>query len=190
MLTPAETTFAKQMVSEAVASGHPWPDYAAAEACLESFSYSSPTGQSGLAQRDKDVFGLKAPEWWTGQIDTVQTREVLNGASVMVSAKWPVFETYADAFAARLHTLQNLPAYYAEALAATTGEDFVRLVSAKWGVGNGPNGNFPLPMTAAHPIIIFPRGAFQFLSARWSTDPTRAQQAIKIHDQHPEIFHT
>jgi hypothetical protein len=184
MPTPAEITFAKQMVSEAIASGHPWPDYAAAEACLESWSYTSPTGQSGLAQRDKDVFGLKAPSWWTGQVDVVQTREVINGVSEMVSAKWPVFETYADAFAARLRTLQNLPAYYAEALAATNGTDFVRLVSAKW---------VPLETytnLVPHPVVQFSNGSWQFDSARWSTDPTRAQQALKVHDQHPDIFHT
>jgi flagellum-specific peptidoglycan hydrolase FlgJ len=102
MLTPDQIQFAKQMVSEAKNSGHPWPGYAAAEASLE-----SAWDKSGLAVRDKDVFGLKAAEWWTGQVDNIITREVINGVSEMVMAKWPVFSSYADCFAARLKVLQG-----------------------------------------------------------------------------------
>ena len=181
MLTNPETQFAQQMVAEAKSSGHPFPGYAAAEAFLESASYSSITGQSGLASRDKDVFGLKEPSWWTGQVDQIQTREVINGVSVMVNASWPVFETYAQCFAARLKVLDSLPVY-SEALSATTGPEFIRLVSASW----GSVGSFPV--SDSHPLFTFPSGTYQFLSGRWSTAPNRASSVLSVYNSHPDIF--
>jgi hypothetical protein len=186
MATPAEVQFALQMVKEAVSSGHPFPGYAAAEACLESWDFNSPTGCSGLAARDKDVFGLKEPNWWTGQVDKIQTREVIDGASEMVMATWPVFTTYADCFAARLKVLQGLPSYYGEALEAKSGEEFVRLVSASWLSGDA------LPLSAAHPCFTFPGPdgpvMWQFNAGRWSTAPNRASQVLAVYNAHPEIF--
>jgi hypothetical protein len=170
------------MVSEAKTSDHPFPGYAAAEAFLESASYSSVNGQSGLAYRDKDVFGLKQPGWWTGQVDEIQTREVLHGVSVMVSAKWPVFESYADCFSARIRVLKSLPNYYSEALEATTGEDFVRLVSASW-VKQGT-----LNDTISHPVVTFPSGSWQFNTSRWSTDPKRSLSVIQTYNAHKDVF--
>lgn len=181
MLTPAETQFATQMVAEAKTSGHPFPGYAAAEAFLESASYTSTTGQSGLASRDKDVFGLKQPSWWTGQVDEIITREVINGVSEMVNAKWPVFASYADCFAARLKVLQSVP-IYAEALAATTGPEFVRLVSAAWVPDN------TLPEGPVHPSYLFGSVYWQFSKSRWSTAPNRASSVLSTYSAHPEIF--
>lgn len=181
MLTNSETQFARQMVAEAKTSGHPFPGYAAAEAFLESASYSSITGQSGLASRDKDVFGLKTPSWWTGQVDHIQTREVINGVSENVNASWPVFETYAQCFAARLKVIESLP-IYSEALGATSGPEFIRLVSARW----SPLGTFPV--TDAHPVFTFPSGDYQFASSRWSTAPNRASSVLSTYDSHIEVF--
>jgi flagellum-specific peptidoglycan hydrolase FlgJ len=178
-LTAAQTQFAQQMVDEATTSGHLFPGYAAAEACLE-----SAWGASGLCIRDKDVFGLKAAEWWTGQVDDIITREVINGVSEMVTAKWPVFETYADAFSARLHTLNLLPSRYGEALAAKTGPEFVRLVSAAW---FAPGTKTDLNL---YPEFDFPSGRWQFNKDvyRWSTAPNRASEVLAVYNNHPDIF--
>ena len=181
MLTNAETVFARTLVSEAKMSGHPWPGYAAAEAFLESASYSSTTGQSGLAYRDKDVFGIKVPSWWGGQVDSIVTREVLNGVSRMVNAKWPVFASYADGFAARLKVLHSV-SVYAEALAATTGPEFIRLVSAEWVPDN------TLPEGPAHPSYQFGTTYWQFKQGRWSTAPNRASSVLATYNSHPEVF--
>lgn len=42
-MTPAEITFAQELVAEARASGHPWPGYAAAEAFLNRQAGARPT---------------------------------------------------------------------------------------------------------------------------------------------------
>jgi hypothetical protein len=167
------------MVSEAKNSGHPWPGYAAAEASLE-----SAWGKSGLAARDKDVFGLKAANWWDGQVDSIVTREVINGVSKMVMAKWPVFKTYADAFSARLHTLSLIPPRYGEALAAKTGPEFIRLVSAAW-FDPGTEADLNL-----YPEFDFPSGRWQFNKDvyRWSTAPNRASEVLAVYNNHPDIF--
>lgn len=180
-MNPAELNFAKQMVSEAKSSGHPFPGYAAAEAFLESASYKSETGQSDLAFKDKDVFGLKAPSWWVGKIDPILTREVLHGQSVMVSANWPVFESYAECFAARLKVLKS-SSYYVEALEAQTGPEFVRLVSASW-VKQGT-----LKDTTLYPQCVFPSGTWQFKAGRWSTDPHRASSVLATFNSHLDVF--
>jgi hypothetical protein len=177
MLSQAQTDFATQMVQAAKDSGHPFPGYAAAECCLE-----SGWGSSGLAINDLDVFGLKAPSWWTGQVQEIQTREVLNGVSVMVPAEWPVFPTYAAAFAARLTVLQSMPQTYGEALAAQDGPEFVRLVSASWLTGDA------FPISPAHPTFDFPSGTYQFAAGRWSTDPARAMSVIETYNSHVDIF--
>lgn len=180
-MTQAETEFAKLMVSEAKKSGHPFPGYAAAEAFLESASFKSVTGQSGLAYRDKDVFGIKAPSWWVGKIDSIITREVINGVSEMVNAKWPVFETYADCFAARLKVLQSVYIYQ-DSLEAKTGDEFVRLVSAGW----VPEGT--ASYMSVRPLCAFPSGTYQFVKGRWSTDPFRASKVLSTYSSHKDIF--
>src|ERR1035437_3775128 len=147
-LTAAKAAFAQKMVAAAKSSGHPWAGYAAAEAVLE-----SGWGTSELAQRDLDVFGLKAPLKWTGAVDHIQTEEVLHGHKVLVPAVWPVFASYADAFATRLAVLFTNPAIYGEALDATTGRDCIRLVSGYW--------HFATADSGAN-VFQFPSGLWEF----------------------------
>jgi hypothetical protein len=182
MWTAAETAFAQKVMQQAILSGVSWPGYMAAEACLESFDYESPNGMSSLASKYNNIFGQKASKSWTGPTVEIQTREVINGESVMVPATWPVFANFAEAFADRLQLLRDAPEYYAESLAATNGDDFVRLVSAKWGHGD-------FPVSPAHPVITFPNSeTWQFDSGRWSTAPNRAQQVLQVYYNHPEVF--
>ena len=175
----SQLDFAAQMVEEAKESGHPFPGYAAAEACLE-----SAWGASGLATRDKDVFGLKEPSWWSGQVDDIKTEEVIKGVRETVDAKWPVFESYSQAFAARLHVLNSMPSIYGPALTSTSGPEFVRLVSAYWVVP----GTFP-DQTAC-PVFWFPSGEYQFddTKIRWSTAPNRATQVLATYQSHVDVF--
>ena len=179
MLSPVQLSFAQQMVSEAKLSGHPFPNYAAAEACLE-----SGWGGSELAVKDKDVFGLKAPSWWTGQVDDIRTEEVIRGVQETVEAKWPVFVSYADAFSARLHVLNSMPSVYGAALSSNSGPEFVRLVSAYWVVP----GTFADPI--ACPTFEFPSGIWQFddTKTRWSTAPNRAAQVLATFQSHIDVF--
>jgi hypothetical protein len=183
-MTSAETQFAVQLVQEAKLSGHLFPGYAAAEAFLESASWDSPSGMSSLAANYHNIFGQKKSSWWAGPTTQIQTREVLNGVSVMVPATWPVFASFAEAFEERLKLLHSLPEYYSDALAATSGSEFVRLVSASWGTLN----ETPYPVGAAHPQFTFPSGTYQFAAGRWSTAPNRASSVLQTYNSHLDIF--
>lgn len=115
------------MMIAAVKSGHIFPDYAAAEACLE-----SGWGKSELCVRTRDVFGLKVPSDWTGAVISMPTSEFKNGMLVGgVPAIWPVFDTYSQAFTERMKILETR-SDYAEALKAASGQEFIELVSQHW----------------------------------------------------------
>lgn len=169
-------------MAAAKASGHPWPGYIAAAAFLESASYASPNGESGLAQHTDDILGIKRPSWWQGQVYDENTREVLDGVSEMEPADWPVFASFSDAFAASLTVLQSMPSTYGDALAAASGDEFIRMVSASWLTGDA------FPISPAHPVFTFPSGTYQFAAGRWSTDPGRASAVLSVYGGHPQIF--
>lgn len=124
-MTPDEfLTKAKCAASDA---GHPWPEYAACEAALE-----SNWGKSGLAIRGNNLFGQKhgftTSEW--PSLD-MPTWEVIKGVRIATTAKFAKFPDWATCFKERHELLQRKSAY-APALKAETGVDFVRLVSKVW----------------------------------------------------------
>lgn len=124
--------FLVTMAAEAKAATHPWPEYAACEAALE-----SAWGTSKLYLQAGNIFGMK--QHHPPIFDTIElpTKEYVNGQWQTVIASWVKYPTAADCFADRLDTLRRLSLQdgyerYAAALAATTGEDFIIQVSAKW----------------------------------------------------------
>lgn len=124
-MTPSE--FITKAVSAAREAGHIFPEYAACEAALE-----SAWGTSKLCRMANNLFGQKAGFSTQGfpTID-IPTREFLNGAWVVVPAKWPCFPAWGDSFRARMELLKRKSAYK-PALEATDGESFVREVSKVW----------------------------------------------------------
>jgi flagellum-specific peptidoglycan hydrolase FlgJ len=124
--------FLRKAAAAASAAGHPFPEYAACEAALE-----SAWGQSGLATRANNLFGQKQsqpPLDGTGTL-SLPTKEFLSGNWVTVNANWALFSDWSMCFHARMRLLQAASRkypHYAAALAATTGEDFVREVSQTW----------------------------------------------------------
>lgn len=176
MLHPLQQQFAVEMVAQAKTSGHIFPAYAAAEACLE-----SAWGYSRLCQQAKNIFGLKAPFGWTGKTITMHTTEVVRGVNVDEVAVWPIFESYADAFTERMAELKRLP-MYSSALQATSGVQYLREVSGHWLPFEGENEG-----TVTN-LFTFPDGKFQWVGSRWSTDPRRAFDVYETYLSHPEIF--
>lgn len=124
--------FLRKAAAAAQAAGHLFPDYAACEAALE-----SAWGQSGLATRANNLFGQKQsqpPVDGTGTLP-LPTKEYLHGQWVTVTANWVLFKDWSACFHARMRLLQGASRkypHYAAALAATTGEQFVREVSLTW----------------------------------------------------------
>jgi len=128
-VTPQD--FFAKALPEARSSGHIFPEYACCEVALE-----TGWGGSSLTTIANNLFGQKQGAVTAG-LPTVQiqTREFLNGQWVVVPATWPKFASWSDSFKARMQLLRTLaPKYpnYAAALAATTGEDFIRSVSKTW----------------------------------------------------------
>jgi flagellum-specific peptidoglycan hydrolase FlgJ len=160
MPSTPQDTFLRQASAAARAAGHIFPDYAAAEAALE-----STWGQSRLAREANNLFGQKhsvEESQSTGIIGVVigvldlPTQEFLHGRWVTVTAHWARFADQAACFRARMELLRRLQhAYpaYERALAATSGEVFIEEVSRVW-----------------------------------STDPQRGQKVLSIHRQHSASF--
>jgi flagellum-specific peptidoglycan hydrolase FlgJ len=141
--------FLRKAAAAAQAAGHPFPEYAACEAALE-----SAWGQSGLATRANNLFGQKQcqpPLDGTGTL-SLPTKEFLGGNWVTVNANWALFTDWSMCFHARMRLLQAASGrypHYAAALAATTGEDFVREVSQTWST-DPARGSKVLSIYAAH----------------------------------------
>jgi flagellum-specific peptidoglycan hydrolase FlgJ len=112
-------------------AGHIWPAFAACEAMEE-----SAWGTTELFQRANNVFGEKqrTPPIIYSTI-LLPTWEVIRGEKKNIVAAFVQYPDFAKCFADRMATLRRLaPEYpnYAAALAATTGEEYVRSVSASW----------------------------------------------------------
>lgn len=116
----------------AAAAEHPFPEYAACEAALE-----SGWGHSTLALQANNLFGQKqsVPPIAGTTTLVLPTREFIRGVWVVIQAKWAQFPALAACFAARVALLKRLAPgfpHYKAALAATTGEQFIVEVSKTW----------------------------------------------------------
>ena len=105
--------------------------FVVAQAALE-----SGWGESGLAKRAKNLFGIKADRSWAGQRITLNTREFLNKQWVVTPADW---RTYPDWQACLVDHGQFLRRNkrYATCFACTTGKAFAQAV-AKAGYATDP----------------------------------------------------
>lgn len=114
-------TFLTQALAHAQLANHIFPEYAACEAALE-----SAWGDSKLAREANNLFGEHQH-----QIPIFDTYYLHPNDTVDHSSAWIKFPTWKDSFISRMNTLHRL-SVYAPALAATTGEEFVQLVSQHW----------------------------------------------------------
>ena len=124
--------FLRKAWEAARAAGHLFPEYAACEAALE-----SGWGQSRLATEANNLFGQKQahPPLPGTETLTLPTREFLHGAWLAIEANWVQFADWEACFRERMALLRSLAGEYPNyraALAAETGEEFVRMVSRTW----------------------------------------------------------
>jgi flagellum-specific peptidoglycan hydrolase FlgJ len=124
-MSPSE--FLTSAFNAATTAKHPFADYAACEAALE-----SAWGSSKLATEAFNLFGRKQshdhPVYET--LD-MPTKEFLHGQWITTTAHWVKYPTWAACFDDRVALLRRVP-LYAPAFAATNGADFVKLVSEHW----------------------------------------------------------
>lgn len=121
--------FLERSQAAALKADHIWPPYAACETALE-----SGWGQSALAKRANNLFGQKQGKKIPLPYPCIDmnTEEVYPSGRVVVCATWLVFPDWETCFRERMALLRRLPKYYGNALAAQTGEGFVKLVSLTW----------------------------------------------------------
>lgn len=118
------------VAGQASVSGHIFSQMAAAEAALE-----SNFGQSQLAQRGLNLFGMKQHRHPVYGTLPLPTREFLNDQWVEVTANWIIYPTIAACFSDRMGTLIRLSdvyPHYAMALAAPDEYTYINEVSQSW----------------------------------------------------------
>ncbi len=93
------------------------PSVLIAQAALE-----SNWGQSTLAKKYNNLFGIKAGSSWTGKTVSLKTREVKNGVSEYVTAKFRVYDNFAQSIADRNQLLLKNKRYAAVPEAKTAQE--------------------------------------------------------------------
>lgn len=135
-------TWIATTAAQAQAGGHIFPQYAAAEAALES-AHAGVFGASGLAVQDNNLFGTKQHQHPVYGTHNIPTREFLDPDGPgplprewkVVNAAWVHYPDLASCFSDRMATLQRLRhayPHYDAALNATNGETYVREVSQTW----------------------------------------------------------
>lgn len=166
------------MRDAAAAANHVWPEYAAAEAALE-----TGWGTSSLYTKAHNIFGNKLPAKAPPEMQSISmaTAEYINGKMEKVPAQWILFADDAAAFSYRVTMLTRLN-MYGIGNRAKTGEEFVRLISAAW--NTAPVGFKPDNKTS----FTFASGTYIWQRGLWSTDPARAFKVKTIHDSHSALF--
>lgn len=95
-----------------------------AQAALE-----SAWGESGLAKRANNLFGVKADRSWTGDVLILPTKEFRNGQWVTEQARWRKFHDWQASIEDHARFLQQNHRY-ASAFLCKDGEGFARAVAA------------------------------------------------------------
>jgi flagellum-specific peptidoglycan hydrolase FlgJ len=105
--------------------------FVVAQAALE-----SGWGESGLAKRAKNLFGIKADRSWAGQRITLNTREFLIQQWVVIPADWRAYPDWQACLGDHGQFLRRNKRY-AACFACTTGKTFAQAV-AKAGYATDP----------------------------------------------------
>ena len=88
-------------------------------------------GLSGLAYNDNNLFGIKAGSNWSGATVTYPTREVVNGKSITVNAKFRKYNNVADSIEDHAKLLAS-GTYAKKTANSTTLEEYVRGISGTY----------------------------------------------------------
>jgi flagellum-specific peptidoglycan hydrolase FlgJ len=86
-------------------------------------------GDSDLAKKAFNLFGVKADSGWKGPCFNLKTGEVLNGKEVIVGASWRKYGSWAECMEDRVNFFK-VNRRYASCWQQTTGEGWARAVQA------------------------------------------------------------
>lgn len=88
-----------------------FPSVVMAQALLESSNKFGEPGQSLLARKYNNHFGIKADKSWKGKAVNISTGEVFNGEHVMIKDNFRVYDKPEDGFEDRNRFLIQNPRY-------------------------------------------------------------------------------
>lgn len=149
MITKEE--FLQKAKQAAMNIGQQWPGYVAAEAALE-----SAWGASQLYLKGNNAFGMKQHVVAVYETLDLPTKEYVNGQWITAVAHWVKYPDIETCFRDRQATLLRLAPMiknYELALAASSGEDFVRFVSLSWST-DPERGQKVMDIYNAHPEVL------------------------------------
>lgn len=129
-MTDEQRRYVMLTASQAYNAGHIFPRMAGCEAALES-NY----GQSFLARKGNNLFGMKQHNHPTYGTISLPTREYLGGEWKEVEADFVEYPGIIECFKDRMATLQRLRSKYINynnALLSATSENYIRCVSLTW----------------------------------------------------------
>lgn len=109
-----------------------FPSVAMAQGILESNN-----GNSGLAKKANNHFGIKADESWRGKKMNFPTREVINGKDVMIDAYFRAYDNPVDSFIDHVRFLKSFKRYNNVFTAKTPEQQAVEIQKA--GYATDPN---------------------------------------------------
>lgn len=94
-------------------------------------------GDSDLATKARNLFGIKADSAWHGPTFDLKTGEVFNGKEVVVPASWRKYATWDECLNDRVAYLKANKRY-AKCWTETTGDGWARAIAAA-GFATDPN---------------------------------------------------
>jgi flagellum-specific peptidoglycan hydrolase FlgJ len=112
-----------------------------AQAILESSDANGVPGNSNLALKHNNFFGIKASNGWSGDTVQLQTHEIVKGVSVLVNASFRAYPTVNDSILDHVDFLEKNPRYRTAGVfdAKTPSDQALRLQKA----GYSTNPNYP-----------------------------------------------
>lgn len=102
-------------------------------------------GQSELALKANNLFGIKADTTWTGATYTKVTNEVVNGQTVQVTAKFRKYASQADSlkdYVSKLKTTMNGSAYRYQGAWRSNAKNYVNAAKALQAGGYATDPNY------------------------------------------------
>lgn len=107
------------------------------ETVLAAGAVESRNGESTLATKANNHFGIKAGSTWQGQVITMRTREVVNGQETYVNAKFRAYPTVAKSYQDYVRLLTTADRYKPALRTASWQDQIVKLSAA--GYATDPN---------------------------------------------------
>lgn len=125
------------VIKKAVKGSGLFPSLTMAQTILESSDKNGNPGNSTLAKKYNNYYGIKADKSWTGLTVSMNTNEVVNGKNTQVVANFRAYKAPIDSFKDRVLFLKKFDRYVPVFVAHTPEDQAMALQQA--GYATDPN---------------------------------------------------